>query len=172
MASAYNRLVAVSQILLFSCNSLILPKAMSTHFSEIPIDDVVRANWGRTRPNLRLLKTTVLAYFHTSWVRPKSSPRSTYSCLVLAEFTESETTTYLIAPMYKVGNKQRWGASDIECGDRSRPPLPDYRFFLTPPTAHEIRDLVAQIGFFSIGAETKVIESFCADPALNFPGMS
>ncbi len=105
---------------------------MATKFSDIPIADLILANWAGARPDLRLLKTTVIAYFHTTWVRPKSSPRNTYSCLVLAEFAEKEAATYLVAPVYKCGNKQPWGASDIECGDRLNPPLPDYRFFSAP----------------------------------------
>lgn len=144
---------------------------MATKFSHIPIADLILANWAVTRPDLRLLKTTVISYFHTTWVRPKSSPRNTYSCLVLAEFAEKEGATYLVAPVYKCGNKQPWGASDIECGDRLNPRLPDYRFFSAPPTADELSDLIAQIGFFLVDAETKVIESFGADPKLNFPNM-
>ena len=145
---------------------------LTAKFLDIPIAEVVLANWGGVSPDLRLLKTTVIAYFHTSWVRQKSSPRSTYSCLVLAEFSQRNATTYLVAPIYKVGNKQGWGASDIECGDRLNPPLPDYRFYSSPPTAEELRDLIAQIGFFNVGTETKVIESFGADPELTFPTVS
>lgn len=164
---------AVSQIPDLYLRFNYLPEIpMTTKFSDIPISDVILANWGGIRPDLRLLKTTVIAYFHTTWVRPKSSPRNTYSCLVLAEFSERDTTTYLVAPMYKCGNKQPWGASDIECGDRLDPPLPDYRFFSSPPTADELRDLIAQIGFFYVGTETKVIESFGSDPKLNYPGIS
>ncbi len=144
---------------------------MTAKFSDIPITELILANWAGSRPDLRLLRTTVIAYFHTTWVRAKSSPRNTYSCLVLAEFAEQETATYLVAPVYKCGNKQPWGASDIECGDRLNPPLPDYRFFSAPPTADELRKFIAQIGFFHVGAETKVIESFCSFPKLNFPNM-
>lgn len=145
---------------------------MAAQFLDIPITDVVLENWAGIRPNLRLLKSTVVAYFHTTWCRPKSSARNYYSCLVLAEFAEGNTKAYLVAPMYRCGNKQRWGASDMECGDRLNPPSPDFRFFSSPPTADELRALIAQIEFFYVGPETKVIESFGADPVSNYPGMS
>jgi hypothetical protein len=145
---------------------------MVAKFLDIPITDVILENWAGMRPNLRLLKSTVVAYFHTTWCRPKSSARNDYSCLVLAVFSEGETKTYLLAPMYRRGNNQRWGASDMACGDRLNPPLPDFRFFSSPPSADEVHALIAQIGFFYVGSETKVIESFGADPVLNFPGMS
>jgi hypothetical protein len=145
---------------------------MVAKFLDIPITDVILENWAGVRPNLRLLKSTVVAYFHTTWCRPKSSARNDYSCLVLAEFSEGETKTYLLAPMYRCGNKQRWGASERECGDRFNPPLPDFRFFSSPPSPGEVNALIAQIGFFNVGSETKVIESFGTDPVLNFPDMS
>ena len=145
---------------------------MAEKFLDIPISDVILKNWAGMRPNLRLLESTVLAYFHTTWCRPKSSARNDYSCLVLAEFSEGVATTYLVAPMYRCGNKQPWGASEIECGDRLNPPLPDFRFFSSPPTADDVHALIAQIGFFYVGPETKVIASFGADPILNYPGMS
>ncbi|NHZ64771.1 hypothetical protein [Massilia genomosp. 1] len=134
------------------------------NFSGIPIADVVLANWAGLRAGLRLLETSVIAYRHTVWVIPRSSPRNRYACLVLATFAEGDATTYLLAPIYKCGNKGRWGASDIECGDSLHPPLPDYQFYPSPPAIGELRDFTAQIGFFFDGSDTELIESFGFEP--------
>jgi hypothetical protein len=137
---------------------------MNINFSEIPIADVVLNNWAYLRPDLQLLETSVVAYHQTSWVRPKSSPRNNYACLVLAKFADQEMTTYLLAPIYKVGKNGRWGASAIECGERLYQPQPDYQFYSSPPTIEELSDFTIRIGFFREGDQTEVIESFGFKP--------
>ncbi len=136
---------------------------MAVNFAHIPVAEVFLATWLGGRPELRLLDTRVVAYLHSAWVRPKSSPRYAFDCLVLAKFTEGDTTQFLLAPIHKMGSQGSWGVYEMECGDRYSPPMPDFQYFSSLPSKEQVRDFIEKIGFFDIGSETTVIESIGRD---------